>query len=443
MPRLSTVKLTKRTVQAAEVNPALTDGYFIWDSEVRGFGLRVYATGRKLFVFQYQSPVDARTRRQAFGTYPGLTAEAARSLALEAAGSVAKGTDPKGETTERREKKTMADVFPLYLKEREGKVSMRTAAEYLRLWETTLRPEFGNRRIATVSEEVIARWHSGRLKTPTLANRAVDLLSTFMNWAERRGYRQRHSNPCIDIERYPEERRSRSLTTEEYERLGSALRAALAVGLPTPPKLQKQSRGMSKARQAKLTGTKRGPYAVKAPFLLPASPALTPANPAAVAALELLILTGWREQEVMTLRWDALNLSRGVAVLSMTKSGRSERPLGEAALELLRDREQKKESGYVFPGQKKDGHITDLKRLWLAVKHAARLEDHSKLRLHDLRHSFTTIARDELGLGDHVIARLIGHKLEGMTSRYGEVRDRTLRNAADSVSAQISKWIGR
>lgn len=441
MPKLSSIKLTKRTVQAAAADHALPDGYFIWDSEVRGFGLRVYATGRKLFVFQYQSPSDARTRRLALGTFPGLTAEAARVMAQEAAGNVAKGADPKGEQTDGREKKTVANMFPDYLKERDGKVAERTSTEYLRLWQTTLEPEFGGKRVAAVSEEHVARWHSARKKTPTLANRAVDLLSSFMSWAERRGYRPRHSNPCVEVERFPEQRRSRSLTNEEYERLGSALRAALCAGLPAPPALQKQTRGMSRKRREKLTGRKRGSQPMKAPYHQPASPTLTPANPTAVAALQFLMLSGWREQEVMTLRWDAVNLARGVAVLTSTKTGRSERPLGEAALKLLRDLEKAKSGIYVFPGQKEDTHIVDLKRLWLAAKHAARLEENSPLRLHDLRHSFTTVARDELGFGDHVIARLVGHKLEGMTSRYGEVRDKTLRTAANSISEQISVWL--
>ena len=71
---------------------------------------------------------------------------------------------------------------------------------------------------------------------------------------------------------------------------------------------------------------------------------------------------------------------------------------------------------------------------WLAVNHAARLEESATPRLHDPRHSFTTVARDEMGLGDHVIARLVSHTVSGMTSRYGELRDATVRNAANGIA---------
>jgi integrase len=443
VPKLSSVKLTKRTVEAAEVAPSVVDGRFFWDSEVRGFGLRVYPTGRKLFVFQYQSPGEQRTRRLTLGAFPALTAETARRMALDAAGSVAKGTDPKGGKTDGREKKTLADVFPDYLAEREGKVAERTSGEYQRLWERTLSPDFGTKRVSAVTEEMVAKWHSARRKTPTLANRAVDLLSSFLSWAERRGYRPKHSNPCVEVERFPESRQSRSLTADEYQVLGSAIRAAAVAGLAAPPVLQKQKRGMSRERRAKLTGrTRKQPIAPKAPFLLPASPALSPANPTALAALRFLILTGWREQEVLSLRWDAVNLERGVAVLAVTKTGRSERPLGKTSIKLLESLPRVKDNPHVFPGKGEKSHIADLKRVWLSVKHGAQLEKTSRFRLHDLRHSFTTVARDELGFGDHVIARLVGHRLEGMTSRYGEIRDRTLRAAADAITAQIVDFLG-
>ena len=73
MPKLSRAKLTKRTVDATKA-PAAGET-FVWDSEVRGFGLRVYASGRRLFVYQYTSPTSGTTRRLALGEFPAITAD--------------------------------------------------------------------------------------------------------------------------------------------------------------------------------------------------------------------------------------------------------------------------------------------------------------------------------------------------------------------------------
>jgi integrase len=445
MPMLRRAKLTKRTVDALSAPTTADDrsGALVWDTLIPGFGVRVYPSGRRVFFYQYRTPTDNRTRRLVLGAFPTVAADDARARATHAAGQVASGQDPKGDDTDAMQQRTLADVFPLYLAERRGKLAARTLAEYQRLWTVTLEPDFGTKRIASVTAQVVARWHSEHLTTPTLANRAVDLLGAFFQWAEKRGYRARHTNPATaeEVERYDEQRKSRSLSGEEYGRLGSALTVARLAGLDPAPTLKEQSRGLSGARRAKVTGKVRGAYAKRAPFLQPASPTLAPAHPSAVAALRFLVLSGWRENEALTLRWDAVNMERGVAVLTDTKAGRSERPLGNAALDVLRALPRVEGNPYVFAGEREGRHVADLKRLWLSVKHAARLEETAPLRLHDLRHSFTTVARDEMGLGDHVIARLVGHTLSGMTSRYGEVRDATVRNAANSIASTIAGYL--
>lgn len=212
MPKLSRVKLTKRQVDATKVPE--TGETFVWDSEVRGFGLRVYPSGRRLFVFQYVMRATGKTRRIVLGGYPAITADHARDLAQKAAAQVAEGRDPQGTDTDALQRRTLAEVFPEYLNERRGKIAPRTVAEYERLWTKTLAPTFGAQRFPALDEGAVARWHSSRAATPTLANRAVDLLSSFCSWGERRGYRAKHTNPCVEVERYEEARKGRSLTAE-------------------------------------------------------------------------------------------------------------------------------------------------------------------------------------------------------------------------------------
>jgi len=199
----------------------------------------------------------------------------------------------------------------------------------------------------------------------------------------------------------------------------------LRVGIRTPPAAQKHATNdATKKHRPKNADTPR------------------PANPVVIAALRFLTLSGWREQEALSLTWASVDLERGVAVLTDTKSKRSERPLGTAAINVLRSVTQIDDNPYVFPGARKGKSLQDVGATWDSVKYAAKLETGVRLRLHDLRHSFTTVARDDLGYGDQVIGQLIGHKNGGgMTSRYGEVRDATLRHAADSIAQTIASYL--
>jgi integrase len=192
---------------------------------------------------------------------------------------------------------------------------------------------------------------------------------------------------------------------------------------------------MSAKRKAKLSGRKRGPYTsrIERP--------LAPQNPCAVAMLRFLALSGWRSGEAKALRWSDVDLARGVATLPDTKTGRSVRPLGSAALGVLKELGQRDDysagNPFVFPGAKPAAPLVEIDHVWAAVRHAAGLD----ITLHGLRHAFTTTAR-WLGYGDHVIARLIGHVLnDSQTSRYGDVPELQVREAAEKVSRQIASML--
>jgi integrase len=96
----------------------------------------------------------------------------------------------------------------------------------------------------------------------------------------------------------------------------------------------------------------------------PPAPRLRPVSPFTVAALRFLLLSGWREQEALSLRWDALDFERGIATLADTKTGPSVRHVGAAALALLTELPRLERSPYVFPGAKPGAHLKEIKRLW-------------------------------------------------------------------------------
>jgi integrase len=426
--------LTTRSVDAA---PARPSEYTVWDDEAKGFGLRVWPSGRKVFVFKYQFGGRAgRTQRVTLGDYGTLTVEEARREAVRLRGAVAAGRSPADERTAQkaavgaaRAAPTVADLAEQFLADRRAKQKPGTAAEYERFLTRDVLPTLGAVKVAALTRTQVAKLHLAMQERPYLANRALAVLSAMLGFAELHGLRPPHSNPCRGIAPYPERARERFLSDAEFAALGAALRCAEREGLPVPEKLKQRARGISAARRARLTGRTRAPYAKRAE-----ATTLLPASPVAVAALRFLLLTGWREGEARALRWDQLNLERGLATLPDTKTGKSVRHVGAPVLTLLATLPRLAGNPHVFPGRKPGDHVRELKRTWEAVRHAAGLPD---LRLHDLRHSHASVAVSG-GLSLPVIGQLIGHKEVGTTQRYAHFAADPLRRAADDVSAQIS-----
>jgi integrase len=209
------------------------------------------------------------------------------------------------------------------------------------------------------------------------------------------------------------------LSPEEYERLGAALRTAESTGL-APSEEKRRKPGAAAKRKH-----------------VPKSLAPIPANPFAVAAIHFLALSGWREQEALTLRRDAV---RGaVAMLADSKTGRSVRRLGTAAQLLLDSLTRIEGSPYVFPGRDDGEPLKDIARLWTAVRVAASLKD---VTLHGLRHSFASVGANR-GLAHELIGQLLGHTTKGTTTaKYVHYRDDVRQAAADAIAAEIAGYLG-
>jgi integrase len=162
------------------------------------------------------------------------------------------------------------------------------------------------------------------------------------------------------------------------------------------------------------------------------------ANPTAVAALRLLMLTGWREKEALTLRWDAVDFARSLVTLEDTKAGRSIRALSAPALALISEQPKLDGCPYVFPGKNEGKPIQEIQRLWFAVRAAAKLED---VRLHDLRHTVASFAAAE-GYSLYLIGKLLGHKDQRSTARYAHLTDDARKTVADHVGSTIDQALG-
>lgn len=159
--------------------------------------------------------------------------------------------------------------------------------------------------------------------------------------------------------------------------------------------------------------------------------AASSANTKGLMVIKLLVLTGARKGEIEGLRWDAIDEHHACARLAESKTGPKILPLGAAALEILRQIPRETGSPYVFPGEDNIfTHYVGTPRIWLQIRRAADLPD---VRLHDLRHTFASVAVNA-GQSLPLIGKLLGHKDVKTTAQYAHLADHPVRVAADRTS---------
>lgn len=446
-------KLTKRTIDSLLPRNGAGADYFVWDDELRGFGVRVRSNGRKVFVLQYKTGAGV-TRRVAIGEHGPFTVDQARATATKLRADVLaarrdpEASDPaRARDLARRNERlsltapTVAEVADEFLKECEAKLKASTAAEYRRVLGAPsgkrvrkknsrageLRLALGSQKIAEVTRQEISKLHLRMADRPYQANRLLASLSALFTFAERHGHRPEHSNPCRGIPGFREQKRERYLNNEEFAALGDSLTRAESEGLPLPRSSRTASRRRASEKTAKHRTKDTGTDGSRKP---------KPASPVGVAVIRFLLLSGWREGEALTLKWEHLDESRKVASLPDTKTGQSVRALGGPAFDLLKAMRTHRVLGnpYVFPGSKPGSHFTDTARIWYAVRYAAGLPD---VRLHDLRHAFASVAASG-GLTLPLIGALLGHTDSATTARYAHLVETAQTSAAEVTSAAVA-----
>lgn len=413
-------KLTQRSVDALKAGGVDVK---LWDTTLRGFGVKTTPTGRKVFVFDYYTrpPLQRVRRRATLGLYGSITVDEARSRAKRLEGRVNAGEDPVGASRSARlsaKDATVQATSDEFLLEMAGKIKPRTAIEYKRLFKTSILPVLGRKSIADVSLRDVTALHSANRSTPSSANHILTLLGTLLYWSESRGYRPRGSITLEDVERYEEAYRERFLTAEEAGRLGAALTKAEKEGLRTPPAHRKHPKSKETAKHITKDAFK-----------------LIPADPFAVAAIRFLALTGWRRSEALSLKWLDVDLSRGAATLPHSKTGRSYRAIGAPAVALLAALPRLAGNPHVFPSTVlPGGHLSEVRRTWESVRHEAGLDD---VRLHDLRHNVGSWSV-ALGTSLYITGALLGHIRAETTQRYAHLQEDVRKAAADAVSTEIA-----
>ena len=382
MPRRSTIRLTKRSVDALVSERKDT---VFWDRDLAGFGVRVLPSGRKVFVVQSRGP--AGSKRVSLGRYGDLTAVKAREKAAAVIDRIKRGEAPKPETAG---PVTVADLAERFLSKHVAvHCKPNTRASYRGVLNNHVVPALGDRAVESIERADVIRLHRGLHATPQQANLVVQVFSRMMSLAESWELCPAGGNPCRGVRLYRKESRERFLTGDEVKRLGRVLAEAEKDGSVWP---------------------------------------------GIVAAVRLLMLTGCRRSEILSLRWDDVDRTAGVIRLRDSKTGPRTVPLTRAVINVLDGIEKTPGSENVIVGQRFGKPLVKFHSHWKAIRERAGLED---VRLHDLRHSYASRA---LALGESLptIGKLLGHRKVATTAKYAHL----VRDAVKAAAARVGASIG-
>jgi integrase len=324
-----TLVLTKRVIDAAA--PHRTDTH-LWDAKLRGFGLRVHPSGTKTFILKKRT-AGGRQVKLTIGRYGELTVDQARNLATELAGELIRGNDPAADKRQARLNPRFDAFARRYLIEHcEIQNKPSTLRNSRSIVETILIPRFGAKAISEISHDDVLKLRNALRQKPYRANRTIALLRHLMNWAEELGARPRHSNPCPKGTMLPEKKRNRFLAEDELVRLAKVLNAE-----------EKEWRGHLPNFAYRLS---------------------------VVVAIRLLVLTGARLGEILSLKWEDVDVKQRLIWLK-DKTGPKPIFLSEQALAVLRSIPRKKDNLHVIVGQRTGAPLTNLEKPWRRIRKAA------------------------------------------------------------------------
>lgn len=354
----------------------------------RGLALRVTSTGHRSFVFCYSGPTG-REHRMTIGQYGAWSLAAAKKRVGELRRELDGGVNPIDRREEARKAPSLSNLWDWYSAAELPNLSDASQRNITRDWDSKIRPLLGaHTKLGNLSRSDIQNLIESVTKRSgeTAANRCHSYIRRMLNLAVAQGMVEK--NVAKAIHRHQEHPRQRYLSEQEMERLFAAVEANLHL------------------------------------------PGAT--------AVKLLMLTGARRNEVLSMRWADVDLTSGVWVKppSQTKQRRVHRvPLSKEAVETLRKLQPAGGGhGFVFPSSGSTGHIVDIKRAWARLCRLAKID---QCRLHDLRHTFASV----IVSGGHnleLIGQLLGHSQPSTTKRYAHLFDAPLRDATELVFRTVA-----
>ena len=422
-------KFIKTKIDAIE--PSSKEDFY-WDTDLRGFGLRVSPKGKKTYIAFYR--FEGGQRRPAIGVHGVITCSEARELARQVLAGVERGEDYSTNKQKARQAPSFKEFASMYMEEVAPKTkrvsSIKTDEQNLRLH---LLPSLGGKKMKSITKADVTRLHNSMRQKPGAANRSFALLSHMMSVAEELDIRPQNSNLCRHIKKYSLQTRERHMSSHELGVVAEVLREAELF------KTEMQS---------------------------------------VIDAIRLLILTGCRKSEITTLKWSHVDFENGALNLPTSKTGAKTVYLSAPALEVLNGIDKVKGNPYVITGQNKGAHLVNLRKPWVRIREAASMKllvnndeftelfsTHERVngqkltyeefcgmaesegielpslltdvRLHDLRHSFASVGVAS-GMSLPMIGKLLGHKKTATTERYAHLASDPIKEANEALGKRLA-----
>ena len=365
------IRLTDSRVKALKPRKSI---HSVRDAELRGFGVSVLPTGRKSFFVHSQH--DGRRVWKTVGDAARVDVDSARKAAVAILAANRTGKDLPVPADKTVFEAVAEEVFRNYGRNWKPR-TLKVNRGYLR---NQILPWFAGRQVADITGRDVQQWVASLHMTPAAADRSAPILSVIMRQAEVYGYRPEGSNPCVGIRRYRRKGRERFLSARELHRLSGIL-----------------------------AGYRRS-------------------RPFHVAFVQLLLLTGCRSDEIRTLKWP--DYRDGHLFLRDGKTGPRTVWLSSPARAVLDA--LPRTSQWVYPSPRKKGPLCEVSfhNFWCRVRDEAEIQD---ARLHDLRHTYASIAVMQ---GETVLTtgRLLGHNAPETTLKYAHLSDDSVRRATDALA---------
>jgi integrase len=378
-------KITARLIDAIE--PENKD-IIIRDSELKGFICKITPKGKKVYMLYYRTK-DSRERRPAIGIHGHITCYQAREIAIGWLGEIGKGKDPSLEKHKNRKSLTIAELAEKYLSEYATihKKSYSIKIDKVHLKNDIL-PSLGSLKLFSLNTKDISDFHYRLKHKPITANRCLALISKMLNLAEKWGLREDANLLCKHIDKYPENKRDKFLSMAEIEKLFEILKEV-------------------EIKRIELTSS--------------------------INAIKLLLLTGCRLSEILTLKWEYIDIEHYRINFPDSKSGKKTIYISPYVIDILNSIEKKLGNPYVIIGLVEGSHLVNLQKPWRRIRKKAGLED---VRIHDLRHSFASIGAAS-GLSLPIIGALLGHSQVKTTARYAHLVGDPLKEAAALITSVL------
>lgn len=385
MPRCC---ITRYFIESLKSEKSINVLSHYYDEEIPGFMLEYRGNGRGTWYFRYYTSIK-RTRYYRIGALQLMSVFEARSHAYTLYKLVRDGIDIKSDKNVLQDSVCFGDfvnkhyVPHIRLKKRSWELDQR-------ILRIHILPYFAHFRMDKVRRTDVMTWQSG-LRNKGLAagtcNRIFVLLKTVFNCAIRWGYLLSEKNPCRDVSPFADTSlKERYLTSEEARQIVGALH--------------------------------------------------TSHHQQSSQAILLLLYTGARKSEILSARWEHVDLERCLLTVPLSKSGKTRHiPLSDDAVKIFRGIQRCEHEAWVFPGSGHTGHLQSVFRHWDSLRKRLGLSD---VRLHDLRHSFASFLVNA-GCSLYEVQRCLGHYDPKVTMRYAHLAPQVLVKAANMVGESLRR----